>query len=147
MHPPGPSGCQRGGLWQFGQHTAGHLVGKSVRNSAEFHNQSNSGPFELQIFHWIFIFLTVKCVPTNSEHISSSLESSPTINSSDFMNQKTYPPSVYFSPARKISSHVSQPVDPTMHICVDVCTIPGKAILLTIIYHLLNLDRRFFWAK
>jgi hypothetical protein len=64
------------------------LVGKSVRNSAEFHNYSKSGPFELQNFHRNFIFLIVKCVPANSEHVSSGSESSPAIDSSNFMNQK-----------------------------------------------------------
>ena len=32
------------------------LVGKSAWNSAEFHNYSNSGPFELQNFHRTLIF-------------------------------------------------------------------------------------------
>jgi hypothetical protein len=87
--------------------------------------------FELQNFHWNFIFPIVKCVPANSEHISSSSESSPAIDSSNFMNLKTFPPSVIFLPSKKISSHISQPVDPTILNCVDVDTIPGKAILLT----------------
>ncbi len=32
----------------------------------------------------------IKCVPTNSEHVSSGSESSPAIDSSNFMNQKTF---------------------------------------------------------
>jgi hypothetical protein len=76
------------------------LVGKSVRNSVEFRNYSNSGPFELRNFHRNFIFLMGKCVPTNSEHISSGLESSPTIDTSDFMNWKTFP--LYMSMASGI---------------------------------------------
>jgi hypothetical protein len=32
------------------------LVGKSARNSAEFQDYSDSGPFELQNFHHNFIF-------------------------------------------------------------------------------------------
>jgi hypothetical protein len=77
------------------------LVGKSVPNSTEFHNSPNYRPFELQNFHRNFIFLIVKCVPVNSEHISSSLESSPAIDSSDFMNQKTFLPSVFFGPPKR----------------------------------------------
>ncbi len=61
----------------------GSLVGKSIWNSAEFRNYSDSGHFELRNFHWNFIFLIVKCVPANFEHVSSCLESSPTINSSN----------------------------------------------------------------
>jgi hypothetical protein len=75
------------------------LVGKSIWNTAEFCNESDSGPFELRNFHWNFIFPIVKCVPANSEHISSGLESSPAIDSSNFMNWKMFPPSVFFGPA------------------------------------------------
>ncbi len=46
--------------------------------------------FELRNFHWNCIFPIVKCVYANSEHDSSGSESSPAINSSDFMNQKTF---------------------------------------------------------
>jgi hypothetical protein len=60
-------------------------------DSVEFRDFSDSGPFELRNFHWNFIFPIVKCVPTNSEHVSSGSESSPAINSSDFMNRKTFP--------------------------------------------------------
>ncbi len=109
------------------------LVGKSAQNSAEFRDYSNSGPFELRNFHRNFIFLIVKCVPANLEHVSSSLESSPTIDSSNFMNRKMFLPSVFFWPVKKISSRTWQPVDRTMLNRVDVGTIPGKAILLTII--------------
>jgi hypothetical protein len=42
------------------------------------------------IFIGIF-FPIIKCVPANSEQIFSGLESSPAINSSDFMNRKTFP--------------------------------------------------------
>jgi hypothetical protein len=45
------------------------LVGKSARNSAEFRNYSDPGPFELQNFHRKFIFPILKCVPANSEHV------------------------------------------------------------------------------
>jgi hypothetical protein len=47
------------------------LVGKSIQNPAEFRDHSDSGPFELQNFHRNFIFLIVKCVPANSEHVPS----------------------------------------------------------------------------
>jgi hypothetical protein len=77
------------------------LVGKSVRNSAKFRNSSDSGPFEPRNFHQNFIFLIIKCVPANSEHISSGFESFPTINSSNFMNPETFPPSVFFLACRK----------------------------------------------
>jgi hypothetical protein len=80
-----------------------------------------------------FFFPIVKCVPANSEHISSDLESSPAINSSNFMKQKTVLPSVCFGLPKKISSFISQPVDPTMLIHVNVGTLSSKAILLTII--------------
>ncbi len=76
------------------------LVGKLVWNSTEFCNYSNSGPFELRNFHWNFIFPIIKCVPANSEHFSSGLESSPAINSSNFMNRKTFP--LYMSVASGI---------------------------------------------
>jgi hypothetical protein len=68
----------------------GVLVGKSTWNSAEFCNYSDSGPFELRNFHQNFIFLIAKCVSANSEHIPTGSESTPTIDSSDFMNQKTF---------------------------------------------------------
>jgi hypothetical protein len=74
---------------------------KSIWNSSEFRNLSNSGPFDLRNFYQNFIFLIIKCVHANSEHISSRLESSPAIDSSNFMNQKTFPPSVFFWPAKK----------------------------------------------
>jgi hypothetical protein len=66
------------------------LVGKSAWNSTKFPDYSNSGPFEFQNFHWNFIFLTVKCVPANSEHLPAGLEPSPAIDSSNFMNQKMF---------------------------------------------------------
>jgi hypothetical protein len=50
------------------------------------------------------------------------------------MNQKTFPPSVFFWPAGKIISRISQPVDPTMLLCVDLGTIPSKPILLKSFY-------------
>ncbi len=67
------------------------LVGKSAWNSTEFCNYSNSGPFELQNFHRTSIFLIIKFVPTNLYHVPTSLESSPAINSSNFMHRKTFP--------------------------------------------------------
>jgi hypothetical protein len=67
-----------------------NLVGKSAWNSTEFHDYSNSGSFELRNFHRNFIFLIVKCVPANSEHVSASLESSLAIDSSNIMNWKTF---------------------------------------------------------
>jgi hypothetical protein len=59
---------------------------------------SNFGPFGLRNLHRNFIFSIVKCVPANSEQVFSSSESSPTIYSSDFMNQKTFPPWHNFAP-------------------------------------------------
>jgi hypothetical protein len=50
----------------------------------------NSGIF-------IVFFPIVKCVPANSKHVFSGLESSPAIVSSDFMNRKKFP--LYFSVA------------------------------------------------
>ena len=67
------------------------LVGISVWNSAEFRNKSDSRPFELRNFYRNFIFLIVKCVPANSKHIFSGLESSPAIYSSNFMNWTIFP--------------------------------------------------------
>jgi hypothetical protein len=46
------------------------------------------------------MFPIVNCVPANSEHISSALESSPAIDSSNFMNRKTFP--LYMSVASGI---------------------------------------------
>ncbi len=66
------------------------LVGKSGRNSAEFRDYSGSRPFELRNFHQNFIFPVVKCVPANSELIPAGSESSPAINSFNFMNQKMF---------------------------------------------------------
>jgi hypothetical protein len=65
------------------------------RNSAinPIQDLLNSG-----IFHRNFIFPIVKCVPANSEHIFSSLESSPAIDFSNFMNKKTFPPWHNFAP-------------------------------------------------
>jgi hypothetical protein len=54
--------------------------------------------FELRNFHWNFIFPIIKCVPAISEHVFSGSESSPAINSSNFMNQKTFPPWQNFVP-------------------------------------------------
>ncbi len=68
-----------------------------------------------EIFHRNFIFPILKCVPANSEHVSSGSESCPTIDSSDFMKRKTFLPSQFFWPTMKISSHISQPVYLTMH--------------------------------
>jgi hypothetical protein len=90
----GGQGC---GLGDTG---GGGLVGKSVWNSAGFRDYSDSGDFEQQNFHLNFIFPIAKCVSTNSEHISSSSESSPAIDSSNFMNRKTF--SLYMSVARGI---------------------------------------------
>ncbi len=53
-----------------------------------------------RIFHQNFIFLIKKCVPANSEDIFSSLESSPAIYSSNFMNWKMFP--LYLSVASGI---------------------------------------------
>jgi hypothetical protein len=108
------------------------LVGKSVRNLAEFRDYSISGPFELQNFHWNFIFPIVKCVPANSEHFLSSLESSPAIDSSNFMNWKTFLALVLFWPVRMTFTCIPQLVDPVMLNLMDVGTNPGKAILLPI---------------
>jgi hypothetical protein len=79
----GSCGGEGGGM---GSGVARALVGTSSCNSTEFRNYSYSGTFELWNFHQNLIFLIVKCVPANSEHVPASLESSPTINSSNFMN-------------------------------------------------------------
>ncbi len=73
---------------------------KILRNSPEFRNYSDSKPFELWNFHWNFIFPIVKCVSANSEHVFSGLKSSPAIDSSNFMNRKTFP--LYMSVASGI---------------------------------------------
>ncbi len=108
------------------------LVGKSVQNPAEFRDHSNSGPFELHNIHRNFIFLTVKCIPANSEHVPSGSESSPAIDSSNFMNWKTFPTYVFFWPAKMTFTRIPQLEDPMMLNCMDIGTIPGKAILLPI---------------
>ncbi len=71
------------------------MVGKSAQNSVEFRDYSYSGPFELWNFHRNFIFLIVKCVPANWEHVLAGSESSPAIDSSNFMNRKMFPPSFF----------------------------------------------------
>jgi hypothetical protein len=68
------------------------LIRKSTRNSAEFWDYSNSGPFQVWTFHRNFTYLIVKCVPANSEHFLAGLESFPAINSSNFMNWKRFLP-------------------------------------------------------
>ncbi len=72
------------------------LVGKTGRNSSEFRDYSDSGPFQLQNFHRNFVFPIVKYVPANFEHILTSSKSSPAIDSSDFMHWKPFPPSVFW---------------------------------------------------
>jgi hypothetical protein len=72
------------------------LDGKSVWNSVEFCNYSNFRPFEIQNF-----FPIIKCVPANSEHVSSGSESSPAIDSSNFMNRKMFPTWFFFGPPKK----------------------------------------------
>jgi hypothetical protein len=67
-----------------------YLAGKSGRNSAEFHNYTNSGPLELWNFNQNFIFPIVKFVLANTEHVPTGLESSPGINSSNFMHRKMF---------------------------------------------------------
>jgi hypothetical protein len=107
-----------------------NLVGKSIWNPAEFHDYSDSGPFELQNFHRNFIFSIIKCVPTNLEHVPSFLESSPAFDSSNFMNWKTFLQCVFFFwPTKLIFNCIPQVVDPTMLNCMDIGTIPGIAIL------------------
>jgi hypothetical protein len=108
------------------------LVGKSVPNPAESHRYSDSGPFELRIFHLNFIFPIAKCVPANLERIPSGLESTLAINSSDFMNRKTFLFFEFFWPAKMTSTHIPQLADPTMLDHMDVGIIPSKAILLPI---------------
>jgi hypothetical protein len=127
------------GLVYFHQHTKQvfkefpkTLVGKSIRNPAEFRDYSDSRPFELRNFHRNFIFPIVKCVPTNPEHVPSGSESSPAIDSSDFMNRKTFSPFIFFWPANMTFTHIPQPVDPTMLNCMDVGANPGIAIFLPI---------------
>jgi hypothetical protein len=76
------------------------LVEKSTQNSAEFRDYSYFGPFELRNFQRNYNFPIVKCVPANSEYVPAGLEFSPTIDSSDFMNRKTFP--LYLSVASGI---------------------------------------------
>jgi hypothetical protein len=83
------------------------LVGKSVWNSTEFCDYSNSGPFELRNFHRNLFFPIIKCDLANSEHVSSGSESSPTIDSSNFMNWKMFPHDDFFGLFRKISCDIS----------------------------------------
>ncbi len=129
---------QKSTTWRTPCHQS--LVGKFAQISAKLRNYSNSGPFELQNFHWNFIFPIVIFFSANSEHVSSGSESSPAIDSSNFINQKMFLPSLFFWPAKEIStSCISLLVDLTMLNFVDVGTIPGKAIFLTIIQHLLKL--------
>ncbi len=136
---------------RFQKSTTLHQKCYTSRLGLEIHSEFRGIPQLIQFWtFWTpefsseFIFTIIKCVPVDSEHISSGSESSPAISSSDFMNQKMFLPSVFIWPAKTISSRISQQVDTLMLICVDVGTIPGKAILSTIIYHLLNLDRNDF---
>jgi hypothetical protein len=73
------------------------LVGKSGWNSAKFCDYSDSGPFQLRNFHRNFIFPVVKFVPANLEYIPASSESSPTIDSSDFVHWNTFPPFIFLA--------------------------------------------------
>ncbi len=80
-------------IWQTGTCClcgCGNLVGKSGRNSAEFRDCYNFGHFQHRNFHPNFIFWIVKFIPANLEHVPASLESSPTIDSSDFMHWKMF---------------------------------------------------------
>jgi hypothetical protein len=104
------------------------LVGKSIQNLTEFRNYSNSGPFQLQNFQRNFIFLIIKCVPANLEHVPSGLESSPSIDSSSFMNRKMFPHFVFSWPAKMTSTRLPQPVDPMIINCMDMGIIPGKVL-------------------
>jgi hypothetical protein len=76
------------------------LVGKSAWNSTKFRNYSYSGPFEFRNFHRNFIFPIVTCDPTNLEHVPTGSEFSPAVDSSNFMNRKTFP--LYLSVASGI---------------------------------------------
>ncbi len=78
-------------LWRSTMESTG-LVGKSGWNSVEFCNYSDSGCFQLRNIHRNFIFLILKFVPANSEHVSASSESSPSIDSSNFMHRKMFLP-------------------------------------------------------
>ncbi len=121
------------------------LVGKSVRNPAKFRNYFDSRPFELRNFHQNFIFLIVKCVLANSDHISSSSESSPVIDSSIFMNWKMIP--LYISVASGIKfqdsthqlflhapspSHCSQYVPDTHKFMKTLLTYQGICIVVEV---------------
>ncbi len=50
------------------------LAGKTARNSEEFTDYSNSGPFSRQDFDQNFVFPIVKYVLTKSEHIPTVLK-------------------------------------------------------------------------
>ena len=95
---------------------------------------SATNPFPDLLNSRIFIrilFFRSKCVPANSEHVSSGSESSPAIDSSKFMNWKTFPPLVFFWPAMKIFSHVYLSRYLKIHNPVDVGIILGQGIQLT----------------
>ncbi len=76
---------QRQHLWQKGR------LGYEIRS--EFHGI----PLLFQFWTYLtlefssdFFLRIVKCVPDNSEHVPAGLESSPAIESSNFMNWKTF---------------------------------------------------------
>ncbi len=96
------------------------LVGKSVRNSTEFRNQSNSRPFELQNFHQNFIFPIVKCVPANSEHIFFRFGILSLHLFFQFHESENVPNISFFWPTMKISSRISWQVYLKIHNHVDV---------------------------
>jgi hypothetical protein len=79
-------------LYILQEWSPGALVGKSGQNSVEFCDYSNSGPSPPLNVDQNFIFLIVKLVPANSEHISAILEYLFAIDSSNFMHRKRFPP-------------------------------------------------------
>jgi hypothetical protein len=61
----------------------------------DFRNYSNSGAFSCKNFDQNVVFLIVKLVPANSEHVPAVLEDFPAINSSNFMHWKEFPPFLF----------------------------------------------------
>jgi hypothetical protein len=80
-------------------------------------------------FHRNFIFLIVNCVPAYMERVPSGSESSPAIDSSNFMNWKTFLHFVFSWPTKRTSTCLPQPVDSTIIHCIDMGIIPDKVLM------------------
>ncbi len=109
-----------------------NLVGKSTRNSAEFHNYSNSRPFWTPEFSSEFYFSDRKMCSRQFATRSLRFGILSRHWFFQFHESENFPAISIFWPAQKMSSRICQPVDPTMLNCVDIGIIPGKAILPTI---------------